>query len=104
MRLALVKRLSTAETSAGLSITELTENSGLTRQAITKHLEALEAAGLVGRLKLGRATWYKLKDRPIEFAIHSLTAVAGQRAKSQERLKAAEKEFQRMLTKAKKTK
>jgi DNA-binding transcriptional ArsR family regulator len=103
-RLVLVERLSTAETFAGLSITELTENSGLTRQAITKHLEALEEAGLVIRLKLGRATWYELNRKPIELAINSLAAIANQRARSEEKLKVAEKEFQQTLTKANKSK
>ena len=50
-RLRLLKRLS-AEGS--LSITRLSEGTGVTRQAITKHLYALGRAGLVRNRKNGR--------------------------------------------------
>jgi len=96
-RFALVKRLSTAETFAGLSIVELTAASGLTRQAITKHLETLEEAGLVIRRKPGRATWYELKKEPIQSVIEALSAVANLRAESQRKLKAAERSFRAKL-------
>ena len=43
-RLALVRRLSM---DGPLSITRLSEGSGMTRQAITRHLHSLERAGLV---------------------------------------------------------
>jgi len=86
-RLMLVERLSKAETFAGLSISELSEESGLTRQAITKHLETLADAGLVRRFKHGRATWYELKDEPIKSAIAALTAVVKHRKRSQQSLK-----------------
>jgi DNA-binding transcriptional ArsR family regulator len=86
-RLELVKRLSMAETFGGQSICELAAKTGLTRQAITKHLEVLGRAGLVSRKKPGRATWFELKSEPISRAIEALSAIAKQRARSQQRLK-----------------
>ena len=86
-RLALVEQLSMAETFAGQSISELAESSGITRQAVTKHLEVLAEAGLVSRLKPGRATWYELKVEPLKAAIEALTSVANQHQRSQQRLK-----------------
>ena len=40
------------------SIAELTEGSGLTRQAITKHLRVLEAAELVRSVRSGRTNLF----------------------------------------------
>lgn len=89
-RLEMVKRLAMAETVAGLSITELIEGTDLTRQATTKHLEALEDAGMVVRPKPGRATWYELDFEPIRGVIQALEAVGKQRARSQKALKSSE--------------
>jgi len=88
-RIALVKSLSTAETFAGLTIAELTAGSGLSRQAITKHLKALAEVGLVRRQKPGRETWFELQTAPINMAIEALVAIAKQRAHSKQRLKTA---------------
>lgn len=87
-RLELVKRLAKAETFGGQSISELAEGTGLTRQATTKHLEALAEAGLVIRRKPGRATWYELKIEPLHAVMHTLAAVAKQRASRQREMKA----------------
>ena len=81
-RLELVKRLSLAETFAGQSITELTEATGLSRQAITKHLDALAGAGLVTRRKPGRETWYELETEPLGAAVDLLAKIVEQRAQS----------------------
>ena len=50
-RLGLVRRLST---EGPLSITRLSDGSGMTRQAITRHLHALGRVGLVRGIKEGR--------------------------------------------------
>lgn len=92
-RLALVKRLAVAETFGGQSITELAEGTGQTRQAVTKHLEALAAAGLASRLKLGKATWYEFNAEPLNTAIEALAAIVKQRVRSQMRLKAAKEKL-----------
>jgi len=50
-RLRLIQRLSA---EGPRSITELSQHSALTRQAITKHLQVLETAGGVLRTRRGR--------------------------------------------------
>jgi DNA-binding transcriptional ArsR family regulator len=56
-RLLLVTRLSGAEPR---SISQLTEGSKLTRQAITKHLRVLENAGIVQGIRAGRESLFEL--------------------------------------------
>ena len=51
-RLALVRRLSV---EGFLSVTELTEGTRISRQAVTKHLGVLARAGLVESARRGRA-------------------------------------------------
>ncbi len=92
-RFRLVSRLSKAETFTGLSISELTEASGLTRQAVTKHLEALAEAGLVVRRKPGRTTWFELRTEAVVSVIEALEALAKRRARSERRLKLATKKI-----------
>ena len=97
-RFALVKRLSKAETFAGMSIVELTEGSGLTSQAITKHLEALADVGLVHRQKIGRAAWFELNTAPVNSAVEMLAELTKQRADSKKRFKSeSEKLFEKSL-------
>jgi DNA-binding transcriptional ArsR family regulator len=62
-RLALVFKLSDARSH---SISQLAENSRLTRQAITKHLRVLENAGLVRCSRSGRESLFELAPAPIE--------------------------------------
>lgn len=61
-RLALVARLSSGEPR---SISQLTEGSRLTRQAITKHLRVLAGAGIVRCARSGREALYEFQPRPI---------------------------------------
>ena len=56
-RLDLVARLSRGERR---SITELTEGTPLTRQAVTKHLRVLESAQLVRSVRAGRESLFEL--------------------------------------------
>src|SRR5580693_7801841 len=49
----------------GLTLTELCEDMGMTRQSVTKHLHVLEAAGLVATLRRGRERLHYLNAAPI---------------------------------------
>ena len=49
----------------GLSLSELSAGMGMTRQAVTKHLDVLEAAGLVTTLRRGREKLHYLDAAPI---------------------------------------
>jgi DNA-binding transcriptional ArsR family regulator len=62
-RLALVAKL-----SGGLpcSISQLTQGSKLTRQAITKHLRVLESARIVHSVHAGRESLFEFDPTPIE--------------------------------------
>ncbi len=48
------------------SISQLTEGSRLTRQAITKHLRVLESAGVVHSVRSGRESLFRFDPEPIE--------------------------------------
>lgn len=62
-RLAIVGKLSAGEPH---SISELTDGTELTRQAVTKHLHVLEAVGMVRSIKAGRENLYQFNPKPIE--------------------------------------
>ena len=72
-RLKLVSRL--AERGPQ-SIRRLTEGSGLTRQAITKHLLVLDQAGLVRGARRGRERMWTLESRPLDIARRYLDLVS----------------------------
>src|SRR5207302_3295579 len=65
IRLRLLGRLSA---DGPLSITRLSCGSGVTRQAITKHLHTLGAAGLVRHARRGRERLWELVGRRLEAA------------------------------------
>ena len=60
------------------SISQLTEGSKLTRQAISKHLRVLEDAGLVGSLRVGRESQYEFRRKPVDDAKSYLDEVSRQ--------------------------
>src|ERR1700727_1566708 len=60
-RLALVTRLSSGKAR---SITELTRETKLTRQAVTKHLRVLGRAGMVQSIRAGREHRFQFDPRP----------------------------------------
>jgi DNA-binding transcriptional ArsR family regulator len=62
-RLSLVAKLSNGQPQ---SISQLTENSRLTRQAVTKHLRVLEGAGIVHGTYSGRENLFELDTRPFK--------------------------------------
>jgi DNA-binding transcriptional ArsR family regulator len=61
-----------------LSISRLTAGTRLTRQAMTKHLRVLEAAGVVRSARTGRETLFALEPKPIEDIRQYLDAVSAQ--------------------------
>ena len=74
-RLGLVQRLSGA---GPLSIARLTEGTDVTRQAVTKHLHVLEAAGLVRSARTGRESVWELTPDRLDDARGYLAQVAAQ--------------------------
>jgi DNA-binding transcriptional ArsR family regulator len=84
-RLSLVGRLSV---DGPLSITRLSEGTGVTRQAITRHLYALGDAGLVRNTRRGRERVWELDLKRLERAKQYLDQIAAQWDEAAERLKA----------------
>lgn len=58
--------------------TELAADLPVTRQAVSKHLAALEAAGLVASERRGRETHYRLTPQPLTEAIGWIAQVGSQ--------------------------
>jgi len=72
-RLGIVARLSGGDS---ISITRLTEGTDVTRQAVTRHLEVLEEAGLVRGTRRGRERLWALEPKRIELARRSLDQIS----------------------------
>ena len=83
-RLGLLGRLSVG---GPLSITRLSEGTGVTRQAITRHLHALGDAGLVRNARRGRERIWELDLKRLERARRCLDQIAAQWDEAAERLK-----------------
>lgn len=83
-RLALVARLCSGEPC---SISELSNDSKLTRQAITKHLGVLERAGIVRSSYTGRERLFRFDPEPIDSLQEYLTSVSKQWSQTLARLK-----------------
>jgi len=84
-RLSLLGRLSV---DGPLSITRLSEGTGVTRQAITRHLYALGDAGLVRNARRGRERVWELDLKRLENAKRCLDQIAAQWDAAADRLKA----------------
>ena len=84
-RLALLGRLST---EGPLSITHLSEGTGVTRQAITRHLLTLGRAGLVRDTRRGRERVFALDLERLERAKQYLDHVAAEWDAAAARLRA----------------
>ena len=84
-RLQIVARLCA---EGPLSITRLSEGAGVKRQAITKHLNALSAAGLARNVKSGREQIWELETRRLEMARRCLDHISDQWDVALDRLKA----------------
>lgn len=61
-----------------MSITRLTAGSGVTRQAITKHLRVMEQASLVHSTRHGRESVWRLDERRLEDARRYLDLISKQ--------------------------
>ncbi len=83
-RLSLVAKLCSGQPR---SITQLTEGSKLTRQAITKHLRVLESAGIVRNVRTGRQSLFKFVPAPMEDVKAYLDFVSEQWDQALSRLK-----------------
>jgi DNA-binding transcriptional ArsR family regulator len=84
-RLSLVTKLCAGQPS---SISQLTEGTKLTRQAVTKHLRVLEHARIVHSARLGRECRFAFNPKPIEELATYLDLVAEQWGTALERLRA----------------
>ena len=84
-RLSLLTRLSV---DGPLSITRLSEGTGVTRQAITKHLNTLGNVGLVRHARRGRERVWELERKRLEKARAYLDQIAAQWDAAAARLKA----------------
>lgn len=85
-RLSVVRRLGAGD---ALSATSLSHGAHVTRQAITKHLQVLEMAGLVSHEKHGREVVYVLTSRRIEEARSFLDALSAGWDRAIDRLRQA---------------
>ena len=74
-RLSLIAKLCSGQPR---SISQLREGSQLTRQAITKHLRVMEAAGLVQSKRHGRESVWQLEQRRLRDARHYLDLISKQ--------------------------
>ena len=84
-RVGLVARLCV---EGPLSITRLSEGSGITRQAVTKQLRTLGQAGLVKESRHGRETIWELETKRLEKARRALDQISSDWDQAINRLKA----------------
>jgi DNA-binding transcriptional ArsR family regulator len=84
-RLLLVGKLSRGRR---YSISQLTEGSQLTRQAITKHLRVLQSAGIVHNVRAGRESLFEFDPQPMQGIREYLDDVSAQWDEALSRLKA----------------
>jgi|SRR5690242_7725369 DNA-binding transcriptional ArsR family regulator len=83
-RLSLIARLCAGEPS---SISQLADDSKITRQAITKHLGVLERAGIVRSSHAGRERIFQFDPAPLDGLQDYLTSVSKQWDQTLTRLK-----------------
>jgi DNA-binding transcriptional ArsR family regulator len=72
-----------------MSITQLTSGTEISRQAITKHLGVLAAAGLVRDVKVGRERLWEFEPAQLDEARRSLESIGQQWDHALARLKLA---------------
>jgi DNA-binding transcriptional ArsR family regulator len=83
-RRLLVERLLT---HGPATATTLAETTPLTRQAILKHLQVLEASGLLAHERTGREVHYRVTPQPLTSAVTWILDTAGQWDRRLERLR-----------------
>jgi len=74
-RLSLLSRLSDGRPR---SISKLSADARMTRQAVTKHLHVLESAGLVRSIRVGRESRFAYRPEPVLDARSYLDQVSAQ--------------------------
>jgi DNA-binding transcriptional ArsR family regulator len=72
-RLRIMRRLAAGD---ALSISSLTEGTGVTRQAVTKHLRVLDSVRLVRSNWRGRERVWELEPSQLDAARRALDAIA----------------------------
>jgi DNA-binding transcriptional ArsR family regulator len=82
-RLSVVRKLA----GGALSATTLSDGAKVTRQAIVKHLQVLEGAGLVTTAKRGREVLYALEPERLDAARAFLDGVSTSWDRAIERLR-----------------
>ncbi|MEO8561946.1 MAG: metalloregulator ArsR/SmtB family transcription factor [bacterium] len=85
VRLALVTRLSAR---GPMSTMRLSEGAGVTRQAVSKHLEVLAGAGVVHSTRQGRERIWEVDSAPLHAAQEWLDAISRDWDRALSRLKA----------------
>jgi len=70
-----------------MSISRLTEGSGISRQGVSKHLRVLAGAGLVRSRRRGKESLWRLERRRLEDARRSLDSISRQWGSSLAKLK-----------------
>ena len=85
-RLQIVKKLCER---GPLSIAKLTQGSDISRQGVTKHLQALHKAGLVRSERQGREHIWRLEPRRINDVMRYLAKISRQWDDALDRLRAA---------------
>ncbi len=83
-RRQLVERLLT---KGPTTATLLAETTPLTRQAVLKHLQVLEAAGLLAHERAGREVRYRVTPQPLASAVAWILDTAGQWDRRLDRLR-----------------
>ena len=84
VRLSLIAKLCAGQP---YSISQLTQGTGLTRQAITKHLRVLESVGIVHGVHRGRESLFEFDPKPMEETKKYLNFVSEQWDQALSRLK-----------------
>ncbi len=74
-RLRIVSRLCR---EGPLSVSRLSEGARISRQAVTKHLNALEAAGLIDSERTGRERIWQLQPKRLAVVQRHLQAISAQ--------------------------
>lgn len=82
--LLLISRLSTGRP---LSLSQLTQDVAMSRQAVTKHLQVLMLAGLVQSARAGRKHFYEFNPRPIHQTNQYLAGISAHSNDALSRLK-----------------
>jgi len=76
----------------------LAETLPITRQAVAKHLSALQGADLVSATRMGRETHYKLRPQPLDEAAHWIQMVS---AEWDDRLEALRRSLEKRTNRSK---